>query len=92
MSKKTKAALDNDAAQSTPARTYQERLEQALMWVLWELDCDQNGHGGVTEAARQLLPEFDDRKLTEKGYPRAHPESYDPDPTSLDDDLTYRTP
>lgn len=73
---------DIDAMSCTPARSYKERLEQALMWLLWELDSDQSGHGGVQSAVADLLPEFDTRKLADKGYPYNWPDSYASDERS----------
>jgi hypothetical protein len=68
---------DNEAAESTPARTYKERLEQALLWAMYELESDQSGHGGVIEAVRDIVPDFNDSKLVEKKrYPIMWPESY----------------
>ncbi|WP_210499584.1 hypothetical protein [Vibrio crassostreae] len=69
--------IDNEAANSTPAKTYKERLEQALLWATYELDCDQSGHGGVERAINDLLPDFNSKKLVEKGYTLICPESYD---------------
>lgn len=71
---------DNEAAESTPARTYKERLEQALLWAMYELESDQSGHGGVVEAVRDVVPEFNSFNLTrKKSYPIEWPQSYDND-------------
>lgn len=67
---------DNDAANSTPALTYTQRLEQALFWATYELECDASGHGGVSEAISDLVPEFNTSKLAKKGYKPTWPESY----------------
>lgn len=71
--------IDNDAANSTPAKTYKERLEQALLWATYELGCDQSGHGGLEIAIDDLLPDFNTQKLIDKGYTIVCPDSYSDD-------------
>ncbi|HFQ4886664.1 hypothetical protein [Vibrio parahaemolyticus] len=71
---------DNAAAESTPARTYKERLEQALLWAMYELERDQSGHSGLIEAVEDIVPEFSSFNLTsKKNYPLTWPQSYDDD-------------
>lgn len=67
---------DNEAANSSPAETRLQRAEQALMWALYELSSDNNGHGGVVEACDDIYPELSGLKLAEKGYPLVWPDSY----------------
>ena len=84
-------APENDAANSTPAKSYEERLEQALLWAMWELSCDQAGHGGVHAAVSDMVPEFNQRELTRKGYPLRWPDSYEGDDmTNPEDQHTYK--
>lgn len=71
--------LDNEAADSSPAKTRLQRAEQALMWALYELNCDASGHGGVQAACDDIYPELNTAKLAKKGYPHNWPESYDPE-------------
>lgn len=76
--------IENEATKNTPAKTYKERLEQALLWAIYELDCDQSGHGGVEKAIRDLVPDFSSGNLVKKGYTLTCPEIYDDD---TEDDL-----
>jgi hypothetical protein len=71
--------LDNDASDSSPAKTRLQRAEQALMWALYELNSDTSGHGGVQDACDDIYPELNTVKLAKKGYPLNWPESYNPE-------------
>ena len=85
------SANANKAMKSTPGKSYQERLEQALLWATWELESDQGGHGGLLDAISDVVPEFKQRDLIKKGYPQNWPESYDGDDLpNPDDHDTYR--
>ncbi|BDM66256.1 hypothetical protein NFHSH190041_37080 (plasmid) [Shewanella sp. NFH-SH190041] len=70
--------LDNLAANSTPATSYTERLEQAILWMDYAISAAGVGFGGLSDAVNDLLPELNKSKLVKvKGFTLSPPPSYD---------------
>lgn len=69
--------LTNPAADSTAAKNYLRRVEQSLLWALRELAKEQGDPKGVTNAIRDLVPEFDEEaRVMRYGYVTEWPACY----------------